>query len=149
MLPMKARQIIYAIVLSGLCMTSAWAQTEPGFPVHTGQVVDAANLLTESMKTVIGSRIDRLRSDTGAHLVIVTVPSLQGYDIADYGTRLGNYWGVGDADEDNGILLIVASNERKVRIAVGYGLEDNLTDRICNDIIQIRFFHHSGTIGTA
>ena len=64
------------------------------------------------------------------------MPSLQGYDIEDYGYRLGRHWGIGTAALNNGVLLIVAPNERKVRIEVGRGLEPILTDALTRIIIE-------------
>jgi uncharacterized protein len=69
-------------------------------------------------------------------VVVVTLPSLQGYDIADYGYQLGRHWAIGQKGRNNGALLIVAPKERKVRIEVGYGLEGALTDAISRDIIE-------------
>ena len=66
----------------------------------------------------------------------MTLKSLQDYDISDYGYQLGRHWQIGQAGRDNGILLIIAPQERKVRIEVGYGLEGNLTDALSNNIIQ-------------
>ena len=67
---------------------------------------------------------------------MVTLNSLQGYDIADYGYQLGRAWGIGQKDKNNGVLLIVAPNEREVRIEVGYGLEGDLTDAVTRLIIE-------------
>jgi uncharacterized protein len=73
---------------------------------------------------------------TGNQVVVVTVNDLQGYDIADYGYQLGRHWGVGQKGKDNGVLLIVAKTERKVRVEVGYGLEGDLTDAISSNIVH-------------
>lgn len=64
---------------------------------------------------------------TGEQVVVVTVPGLQGTAIEDYGYQLGRAWGIGQKDKNNGALLIVARDDRKLRIEVGYGLEDRLT----------------------
>jgi len=73
---------------------------------------------------------------SGEQVVVVTLPSLQGYTIEDFGYQLGRNWGIGQKGKNNGVLLIVAPRERKVRIEVGYGLEGELTDAICATIIQ-------------
>ncbi|MCB1877514.1 MAG: TPM domain-containing protein [Chromatiales bacterium] len=73
---------------------------------------------------------------TGNQLVVVTLKSLNGMDIADYGYQLGRHWGIGRKDRNNGVLLIVVPNERKVRIEVGYGLEGALTDALSRTIID-------------
>ena len=68
--------------------------------------------------------------------MVATVPDLQGYEIEEYGYQLGRAWGIGQSEANNGVLLIVAPNERKVRIEVGYGLEPILTDALSHQIIQ-------------
>ena len=77
-----------------------------------------------------------LEDKSSDQLVVVTLPSLQGYTIEDFGYQLGRHWGIGTAKLDNGVLLIVAPNERKVRIEVGYGLEPILTDALTKIIIE-------------
>jgi uncharacterized protein len=77
-----------------------------------------------------------LETQTQRQLVVATVPDLQGYDISDYGYQLGRAWGLGDAERNDGALLLVAPNDRKVRIEVGYGLEGYLTDAFSALIIQ-------------
>lgn len=106
------------------------------FPTLTGQVVDAANLLDEAQETALTARLAALETQSGRQLVVATIPDLQGYDIGDYGYRLGRAWGIGDKDRNDGALLIVAPNERKVRIEVGYGLEGIMTDALSSRIIR-------------
>jgi uncharacterized protein len=111
----------------------AGAQT---FPELTSRVVDAANIIDIPTEAEIDKKLADLETKTTRQLVVVTVPSLENYDIADYGYRLGRHWGIGQEKKNNGALLIVAPNERKVRIEVGYGLEGDLTDAITQIIIQ-------------
>jgi uncharacterized protein len=99
-------------------------------------VVDAANLLTAQDRAGLDSRLATHEQQSGNQLVVVTVPSLDGETIEDYGVGLGRAWGIGRAGEDDGVLLIVAPNEREVRIEVGYGLEGTLTDALSSQIIQ-------------
>ena len=75
-------------------------------------------------------------------MVVVTVDSLKGREIADYTTDLGNAWGIGRAEVDDGVILLVAPNERRVRIAVGYGLENALPDEFCSAVIQDSILPH-------
>jgi len=82
------------------------------------------------------AKLEALETQSQRQLVVTTVPDLQGYDISDYGYQLGREWGLGDAERNDGALLIVAPNERKVRIEVGYGLEGYLTDALSSLIIQ-------------
>jgi uncharacterized protein len=83
----------------------------------------------------LDSKLAQLEAATTTQLVVVTIGSLQGYDIAEYGYQLGRYWGIGQKGKNNGVLLIVAPSERKVRIEVGYGLEGDLTDAVTRLII--------------
>ena len=111
----------------------ASAQT---FPPLSGRVVDAANLLSPAQK----QQLEALSADVGKvaqrQFVVATIPDLQGYPVEDYGYKLGRAWGIGQKDANNGIILIVAPNERKVRIEVGYGLEPIMTDALAQTIID-------------
>jgi uncharacterized protein len=98
------------------------------FPKLSGRVVDAADLLSPATEASLTAKLAQLEAETTRQLVVATVPDLQGYEIEEYGYRLGRSWAVGQKEEDNGALLIVAPNERKVRVEVGYGLEGYLTD---------------------
>jgi uncharacterized protein len=118
-----------------LSWTPAPAQT---FPPLTGRVVDAANIIPDAREAALDARLKALEDNSSRQLVVATVPGLEGYDIADYGYRLGRAWGIGQKEENNGTLLIVAPNERKVRIEVGYGLEPILTDAFSSVVINTR-----------
>ncbi len=109
---------------------------EPTFPQLTGRVVDEAGLLSGADKAQLESDLKALEDKSSDQVVVVTVPSLQGHPIEDYGYRLGRHWGIGTAKLSNGVLLIVAPNERKVRIEVGRGLEPILTDALSKIIIE-------------
>jgi len=106
------------------------------FPALTGRIVDEAKLLSPAQRADIEARLAALEARTTVQFVVVTLNSLQGADIADYGYRLGRHWGIGQKDKDNGVLLIVAPNERAVRIEVGCGLEGDLTDAVAHLIIE-------------
>lgn len=106
------------------------------FPELTGRVVDQARLLSNDREAALTERLAALEAETSDQLVIVTVNSLEGRPIEDYGYQLGRAWGIGQEGGDNGMLLIVAPNERKVRIEVGYGLEPVLTDALSARIIH-------------
>lgn len=69
-------------------------------------------------------------------MVVVTVPTLEGQEIAAFTRDLGNAWGIGRIGKDDGVVLLVAPTERKVRIAVGFGLEEQLTDAVCQHIVD-------------
>ncbi len=106
------------------------------FPELTGRVVDNANIIPDNIEASLEQQLADLELQTQRQVVVATLPDLQGYDIADYGYQLGRHWGVGDAERNDGALLIVAPNERKVRIEVGYGLEGIMTDALSSVIIQ-------------
>lgn len=128
------RLLIFIFTISWL-ITS---QAAPTFPELTGRVVDKAGLLSASSKSQLISALEQHEQATTNQVVVVTVNSLQGYTIEEYGYQLGRHWGIGQGERDNGVLLIVAPNERKVRIEVGYGLEGTLTDALSHNIIQSR-----------
>ncbi|WP_312136849.1 TPM domain-containing protein [Brevundimonas sp.] len=114
----------------------ALAQTGIQFPALTGRVVDNADILTPQQEAELTQKLAILEQQTTDQLVVVTLPSLNDYDIADYGYQLGRHWGIGQKEANNGALLIVAPNERKVRVEVGYGLEGILTDAFSALTIQ-------------
>ena len=112
------------------------AHAAPDFPALTGRVVDDAGLLSAATRAQLTQLSEQHERTTSNQLVIVTVKSLQGYAIEDYGHQLGRHWGIGQKGQNNGVVLIVAPNEREVRIEVGYGLEGQLTDALSSNIIQ-------------
>ena len=115
---------------------AALAQSQPEFPALSGRVVDQAELLDAPTEAELTTKLAALEQQTGDQLVVVTVNSLQDYPIEDYGYRLGRAWGIGQSENDGGALLIVAPNERRVRVEVGYGLEPILTDAFSAQVIQ-------------
>jgi len=106
------------------------------FPQLTGRVVDEADIIPPATEVAIEQKLSSLEAQTTNQFVVVTLKSLQGYEIADYGYQLGRAWKIGQKHEDNGVLLIVAPNERDVRFEVGYGLEGDLTDAVSRLIIE-------------
>jgi len=104
------------------------AAAAPTFPPLTGRVVDDAGILSDDTKDRLTSMLEQQEKQTGVQVVVVTLKSLQGYDIDDYGYQLGRKWGIGQKGKDNGVLIEIAPNERKMRIDVGYGNEGQLTD---------------------
>ena len=127
---------ILRLLLGAWLLASAAVAGAQDFPELTGRVVDAADILSDSEEAELTTKLEAVETDTKKQFVVATVPDLEGYDIADYGYRLGRHWGIGDAERNDGVLLIVAPNERKVRIEVGYGLEGELTDAWSSFIIQ-------------
>ena len=106
------------------------------FPPLTGRVVDAANVIPPDVEARLDQKLAALETQSQRQLVVATLPSLEGYEISDYGYRLGRTWAIGSKEKNDGALLIIAPVERKVRIEVGYGLEGIITDGLSSLIIQ-------------
>ena len=123
-----------ALLAFFVLLTPSWAA--PKFPALTGRVVDDANILSAQTKADLDAKLAALERKNSRQLVVVTIPSLGGYEISDYGYQLGRAWGIGQKGLNNGILFIVAPNEHKTRIEVGYGLEPIVTDALSSVIIQ-------------
>jgi uncharacterized protein len=124
--------LLACVLLAGL------AHAAPSFPPLTGRVVDNAHVLSPETQQQLTAKLADLESKTSRQLVVVTLPSLQGYEIEDYGYQLGRAWGIGQKGQNNGVLFIVAPSEHKTRIEVGYGLEGVLTDALSSVILQQR-----------
>lgn len=105
------------------------------FPQLTGRVVDEAGILDAATEQSLTDKLAAVEAKSGDQIVVVTLRSLQDTSIEDYGYQLGRAWGIGEKEKSNGALLIVAPNERKVRMEVGYGLEGALTDAVTQLII--------------
>jgi uncharacterized protein len=125
-----------ALLLAATLASQGVSAAEPKWPELTGRVVDEAGLLSQQQRAELDSKLMQLETSSGMQLVVVTVNSLQGLEIEDYGVGLGRHWGIGQVGKNNGAMLIVAPNEREVRVEVGYGLEGVLTDAITSSIIQ-------------
>jgi uncharacterized protein len=106
------------------------------FPPLTGRIVDQADVIPASNRSAIETKLKDLDDKSTIQLVVATVRSLQGRDIETFANELFRYWKIGQAKKNNGVLLLVAPSERKVRIEVGYGLEGTLTDALSNVIIN-------------
>jgi uncharacterized protein len=126
----------FLLDLAALFFFALPATAQPKFPPLTGRVVDEAGLLKSDDLAAIAADLKALQAKSSDQLVIYTTRSLQGYPIEDFGYQLGRFWGVGQRGVNNGVLLIVAPNERKVRIEVGRGLEPYLTDAMTKLIIE-------------
>jgi len=129
------RALKFGLVLL-LWVFAVTAQAELKFPALTGRVVDTAQMLEPSVRTQLDAQLKAHEQATSEQVVVVTLPDLQGASIEDFGYQLGRHWGIGQKDKNNGALLIVARDDRKLRIEVGYGLEDRLTDAQSSVIIN-------------
>jgi len=122
--------------LIGFGLGQAQTATPSTFPALTGRVVDEAGVLPPADRTALTAQLAELESKTSIQLVVVTLKSLQGTTIEDYGYQLGRRWQIGQKGQNSGALLIVVPSERGVRIEVGYGLEGTLTDAATKVIIE-------------
>lgn len=109
------------------------------FPTATGYVTDAAHVLDAPAGNTLTTLADDLEQQTTAELAVVTVPSLDGMTVEEYANKLFQAWGIGKKGHDNGVLVLVAPGERKMRIEVGYGLEPVLPDGLAGEIIRTNF----------
>src|SRR5471032_331151 len=120
----------FALIVSfGLAALAA------NFPALTGRVVDQANIIPASARADLETKLSDLESKSGIQLVVATVTSLEGQEIEPYANELFRTWKLGEKTKNNGVLLLIAPNEKRVRIEVGYGLEGTLTDALSKVII--------------
>jgi uncharacterized protein len=105
-------------------------------PASQGYVTDLAAVLDTEAKTEIEARVHEVEQRTSAEIAVATVPSLDGMSVEEYANRLFQAWGIGKKGSDNGVLILVAPTERKIRIEVGYGLEPILPDGLAGEIIR-------------
>ncbi len=122
--------IAFLLFCSGLAHAA-----EPAFPPLDGRVTDAAGVLSPEVRERITGKLKAHEDKSGDQFVVATVPDLQGLTVEDYANRLFRVWKLGEAKRNNGALLLVAPNDRKVRIEVGYGLEGAITDAVSKVII--------------
>ena len=130
------RGLAWLALLAGWLLAAPAAFATPTFPALTGRVVDQANVLSPEAEAAITAQSEQLEQQTGHQFVVVTLSSLQGYPIEDYGYQLLRHWGIGRRGQNDGVILLVAPSERKVRIEVGYGLEPVITDALSSLILQ-------------
>src|SRR5690606_24114668 len=130
-------RLIASLWLLLAMLAGGTGHAQPQFPERgTAPVVDAANIIDPAAEAALTAKLDAFEQANQRQFVVATIPSLDGYDIADYGYQLGRHWGLGDTENDDGIILLVAPNERRVRIEVGYGLEAVIPDGLAFDIIE-------------
>jgi uncharacterized protein len=99
-------------------------------------VYDYGNFLSEQEAKIIDQKLIKYFDTTGTQVVVITMNSLDGNDIAQFGTELGHRWKIGEAKEDNGVVLLLSKQDRKSHIATGYGAEGALPDLTCKRILD-------------
>jgi uncharacterized protein len=124
-----------------VCSPRALAALE--VPYLAGRVNDTAGMVPEDVEARLETRLAQLEQERGAQIVVLTVPSLEGDSLEDFSLRVVETWKLGRGDADDGALLLIARDDRKLRIEVGYGLEPVLTDatsrRILENVVRPRF----------
>ena len=131
---LRTVHVLLAVVLTAFAVAASVAAET--YPTLTGRVVDAADILDQPTRSAIATMLTTLEQKTTDQFVVATVTSLQGQSIEVYANRLANRWALGQKSKNNGVLLLVAPTERKVRIEVGNGLEGTLTNQIAQEIID-------------
>jgi uncharacterized protein len=122
--------VAFAVLTCGVLAALA-----ASLPPLTGRIVDQANIISAATRSAIEAKLADLENKSGIQLVVATVPSLEGEEIEPYANKLFRAWKLGEKTKNNGVLLLVAPKERRVRIEVGYGLEKTLTDALTKIII--------------
>jgi uncharacterized protein len=125
-----------SIVAAAALLLAAAAAVALEVPFLGGRVNDLAGLLSDGAESRLTARLAELERDTGAQLVVLTIPTLEGDSIDDFSMRAAETWKLGHKGVDNGVLVVIARDERLVRIEVGYGLEGALTDAESGRIIR-------------
>ena len=132
---LRAVLVLWACVC-GLALVSTCAWAAITLPELRGRITDEAGLITPEDREVIETQLKELEQKSTDQVAVVTLNSLQDVTIEEFGLELGRKWGIGQKDKDNGIVLVVAPNERKVRIEVGSRLESQMTDAMSSIIIN-------------
>jgi uncharacterized protein len=132
------RHLLRGLPLVAVAVALVWlavAAVAQVFPALSGRIVDQANVISVSARQTIEPKLVDLEAKSGIQLVVATVNSLEGQEIEPYANALFRKWQLGEKAKNNGVLLLVAPKERRVRIEVGYGLEGTLTDALSKVII--------------
>lgn len=130
---MKINKFFVSILLSLFFLSSIFALSVPNL---TSPIVDNANLISDGVEQNINNQLEDLSDSTGIQLAVLTIPTLEGEVLESYSMKVAETWELGSAEKDTGVLLLIALEERSIRIEVGYGLEGVLTDTKCGLIIR-------------
>ena len=128
----KSTVLVLLMVLAATVRVAGSADV----PYLTGRVNDNAGILSKDAVTFLSDKLKAHEERTTNQVVVLTIPSLQGESIEDYSNRVFNEWKLGQSGQDNGILIVVVPDERRMRIEVGYGLEGEMTDLMASRIIR-------------
>jgi len=132
-----------ATVLALLVCTHLWAQAPLAVPALTSHVVDTSGTLSQAQQQALDAKLSAFETASGSQVVVLMVPTTQPEDIASYANRVGSAWKIGRKDIGDGLLLVVAKNDRKLRIEVARALEGAVPDlaakRVIDQTITPRF----------
>jgi uncharacterized protein len=148
-----SRSLIFAVLVCALSVSSGASALE--VPYLAGRVNDQANMLEDGFEAQLEERLRLLEEETGAQVAVLTISTLEGDPLEDFSMRVVETWKLGREDADNGVLILIARDERRMRIEVGYGLEGALTDaqsgRIIDHLMAPRFREgdFNGGVGAA
>ncbi len=131
--PAKTAAVLCTAALVLFTAISAFALDVPALK---GRVNDYGNMITAKTERKLNEMLARFEASDSTQIVVLTVPSLEGDSIEDFSMRVSEAWKIGQKDKDNGALLLVSKNDRKMRIEVGYGLEGALTDVLSGQIVD-------------
>jgi uncharacterized protein len=131
----KKIPILFTLIFAGLVFQSP-VFSETNFPVLTDRVVDEAGLLDQGGFQKLRRMLQQQEDKTGIQIVVAILKNLRGNEISDYSVNLARQWKIGQKDKNNGLLLLIAVEEKKMRIEVGYGLEGKMTDARSKYIIE-------------
>jgi uncharacterized protein len=131
-----ALTLILAVVLSVACSHAEPAAQGQAALELTGRVVDAANILDPETEKRLTGKLALAQQQYGPQMVIVTTPTLNGKTIESYSLDLANAWGIGDKKRNDGLMLLIAPTERRVRIEVGRGVEGSFSDAFAGEILR-------------
>lgn len=125
------------LILALLCVSLAWGQfTIPKKPQEQTSVYDYVNLLSNVQNRALEQKLIHYSDSTSTQIVVVIIATTEGEDITYLGAQWGHQWGIGQADKDNGILILLARDDRRIAINTGYGVEGALTDLMSKRIIE-------------
>jgi uncharacterized protein len=127
------KSLVFSLLFALFAFTDAF---NAEIPYLTGRVNDNARILSESTSKLLSEKLKEHETKTSDQIVVLTISSLEGESIEDFANKVFNEWKLGQKDEDNGILIVVVPDERRMRIEVGYGLEGTLPDLLAGRIIQ-------------
>lgn len=126
-----------SFLLAFLCISLSWGQfTVPDKPKEQTSVYDYVNLLSTSQNRALEQKLIRYSDSTSTQIVVAIISSTEGENINFLGAQWGQKWGIGQADKDNGVLILLARDDRRIAINTGYGVEGSLTDLMSKRIIE-------------